>query len=87
MTGSHDLGAQRRVLADGRRVALRRAVPSDAPRLTLLGSEFDGDGGRVALDDRGRIVGHASRATAPIVVKDWVGSGLAPLLAGHTSEN
>ena len=85
MTGTHDLGTQRRGLDDGRRVTLRHAVPSDAPRLTLVGSEFDGDDGRVALDDHGRIVGHAGRTGAPIVVDDWVGSGLATLLARHTS--
>jgi hypothetical protein len=87
VTRTHDLGTQRHVLDDGRRVTLRHAVPSDAPRLTLLGSEFDGDDGRVALDDHGRIVGHAGHAAAPIVADDWVGSGLAPLLAGHTSDN
>jgi hypothetical protein len=85
VTCTHDLGTQRRVLDDGRRVTLRHAVPSDAPRLTLLGSEFDGDDGRVALDDHGRIVGHAGHAGAPIVVDEWLGSGLATLLACHTS--
>jgi hypothetical protein len=84
---THELGTHRRVLDDGRRVTLRHAVPSDAPRLTLLGSEFDGDDGRVALDDHGRIVGHAGHTAEPIVADDWVGSGLAPLLAGHTSDN
>jgi hypothetical protein len=83
VTGTHDLGTRRRVLDDGRQVTLRHAVPSDAPRLTLLGSQFDGEDGRVALDDHGRIVGHAGQATAPIVRDDWVGSGLEPLLACH----
>jgi hypothetical protein len=87
VTGTHDLGTQRRVLDDGRRVTLRHAVPFDAPRLTLLGSEFDGDDGRVALDDHGRIVGHAGHTAAPIIVDDWAGSGLAPLLARSTSDN
>ena len=83
MTGTHDLGTRRRVLDDGRQVTLRHAGPSDAPRLTLFGSQFDGEDGRVALDDHGRIVGHAGQATAPIVRDDWVGSGLEPLLACH----
>jgi hypothetical protein len=87
VTRTHHLGTQRRVLDAGRRVTLRHAVPSDAPRLTLLGSEFDGRDGRVALDDHGRIGGHAGHTAAPIVVDDWVGSGLAPLLTGHTSDN
>jgi hypothetical protein len=81
VTGTPDLGTRRRVLDDGRQVTLRHAVPSDAPRLTLFGSEFDGDDGRVALDDHGRIVGHAGHAAAPVVRDGWAGSGLEPLLA------
>jgi hypothetical protein len=81
VTGTHDLGTRHCVLDDGRRVTLRHAVPFDAPRLTLLGSEFDGDDGRVALDDHGSIVGHAGHAAAPIILDDWAGSGLEPLLA------
>lgn len=61
VTDTHDLGTRHRILDDGRRVTLRHAVPFDAPRLTLLGSEFDGDDGRVALDDRGKFRGR--RAT------------------------
>jgi hypothetical protein len=86
MIRAHDLGTQRCVLDDGRPVTVRHAVLSDAPRLTLLGSEFDGDDGRVALDAHGRIVGHAACTAAPIVRDDWAGSGLESLLAGHTSE-
>jgi hypothetical protein len=85
MTSTHRLDAELRVLDDGRRVTLRHAVPSDAPRLALLGSEFDGEGGRVALDDHGTIVGHAGRASGPVVGEEWMGSGLAPLLAGPSA--
>jgi hypothetical protein len=82
MTSTHRLDAELRVLNDGRRVTLRHAVPSDAPRLALLGSGFDGPSGRVALDDHGTIVGHVGLASGPVVLDGWMGSGLAPLLAG-----
>jgi hypothetical protein len=52
------------------------------PGLALLGSEFDGPSGRVALDDHGTIVGHVGLASGPVVLDGWMGSGLAPLLAG-----
>jgi hypothetical protein len=86
VTTAHDLHTQLRVLADGRRVTLRHAVPSDAPRLTLLGSEFDGGDGCVALDDHGTIVGHAGRASSPIIASGWMDSGLRVLLTGQSSE-
>jgi hypothetical protein len=73
MTSTHRLDAELRVLNDGRRVTLRHAVPSDAPRLAS---------GRVALDDHGTIVGHVGLASGPVVLAGWMGSGLAPLLAG-----
>jgi hypothetical protein len=80
MTSAHRIDSQLRVLDDGRRITLRRAVPSDAPRLALIGSEFDGADGRVALDDHGTIVAHAGHASTPVVLDEWIGSGLAPLL-------
>jgi hypothetical protein len=69
------------VLDDGRRVTLRHAVPSDAPRLTLLDADFDRNGGLVALDDHGAIVGYAGAASGLAVSDDWTESGLAALLA------
>jgi hypothetical protein len=59
MSCAHRLDSQLRVLRDGRRVTIRHAVPSDAPRLVLLGSAFASERDRVALDDHGTIVGHA----------------------------
>ena len=80
MTCVHRIDTELRVLDDGRRITLRHAVPSDAPRLALIGSEFDGVDGRVALDDHGTIVGHAGPASGTVVLDEWIGSGLAPLL-------
>jgi hypothetical protein len=74
---------QLRVLGDGRRVTLRNAVPSDAPRLTLLGADFDGERGLVALDDHGAIVGHVGVASGLAVSDGWTESGLAALLAAR----
>jgi hypothetical protein len=85
VTSAHGLDAQHRVLEDGRRVTLRHAVPSDAPRLTLLGAEFDGVDGHVALDDHGRIVGHAGRAGSSVISDGWIESELRVLLADHSS--
>ena len=79
---THRLDSQPRVLRDGRRVTLRHAVPSDAPRLVLLGSAFAGEADRVALDDHGTIVGHAAGTSQPVLSDDWLGSELAALLAG-----
>lgn len=80
-TPNRTLHSQHRVLDDGRRVTLRHSVPSDAPRLTFLDAEFDGEGGLVALDDHGAIVGHAGVASGLAVSDGWTESGLAALLA------
>lgn len=81
-TSARTLHTQLRVLGDGRRVTLRNAVPSDAPRLTLLGAEFDREGGLVALDDHGAIVGHLGVVSGLALLDGWIDSGLAALLAG-----
>jgi hypothetical protein len=61
-------------------------VPSDAPRLTLLGAELDAERGLVALDDRGAIVGHVG-ATSNLAVSDGrTESGLALLLTNQSRE-
>lgn len=73
------------VLDDGRRITLRRAVPSDAPRLGPLCAEFDGEGGLVALDDHGTIVGYAGGASGLAVSDGWIDSGLAALLVDASS--
>src|SRR6185312_3993696 len=84
---THRLDSQIRVLDDGRRVTLRHAVPSDAPRLVLLlGSAFASEDGRVALDDHGIIVGHVVGTSEPVVSEAWLESELAVLLAGPRSE-
>src|SRR6185312_5527239 len=78
---------QIRVLDDGRRVTLRHAVPSDAPRLVLLlGSAFASEDDRVALDDHGIIVGHVVGTSEPVVSEAWLESELAVLLADPRSE-
>jgi len=58
-------------LDDGRLVAVRRAVPSDAPALSLLGADVD-HADVVALDDHGAIVGHAGIASGVAVVDGWL---------------
>jgi hypothetical protein len=68
-------------LDDGREVAVRRAVPSDAPALSLLDADVDCVGGLVALDDHGDIVGHTGLASGVAVVDGWSESGLAAVLA------
>jgi hypothetical protein len=68
------------VLSDGRRVSLRHAVPSDAPRLTLLGIDYELGDGRVAVDDHGMIVAYAAGGRRVAVTADWVDSGLDVLL-------
>ncbi len=81
------LSTRDRMLPDGRRVTLRRAVPSDAPRLTCLGSRNTAWGCElVALDDHGTIVGHATSATDIAVVSDWTWSGLRAVLAREVEE-
>jgi len=83
---THRLNRQIRVLDDGRRVTLRHAVPSDAPRLVLLGSAFASEADRVALDDHGAIVGHVVGTSEPVVSDEWLESELAVLLSGPSSE-
>ena len=65
-------------LPDGRRVTVRRAVPSDAPRLVAIGVAARGDG-LVVLDDHGAIVGHAAPGRLSIAER-WMGSGLDEML-------
>jgi hypothetical protein len=67
------------VLVDGRTVALRHTVPSDAPRLSVtFGPSHDVMWGRdvVAFDDHGAIVGYASAAGDVAVVPGWQDAGL-----------
>ena len=73
--------ARHHVLDDGRLVTVRRAVPSDAPALSLLDADVAPGHGIVALDDHGAIVGHAGLASAVVVVDSWSESGLAAVLA------
>jgi hypothetical protein len=82
------LSTRDRHLPDGRRVTLRRAVPSDAPRLASLGGDPKAAWGceLVALDDHGTIVGHAASATAITVARDWTWSGLRAVLAREVEE-
>jgi hypothetical protein len=77
------LGTRIRSLPDGRSVTVRRAVPSDAPRLVYLGGGPDAAWGceLVALDVRGTVVGHAVSPTKVMVATPWVASGLDELLA------
>jgi hypothetical protein len=86
MTWAEGLDSEFHVLRDGRRVTVRHAVPSDAPRLTLLGID-DGLGvGRVALADHGTIVAYAAPARRVFVADGWLHSGLATLLTSSISE-
>jgi hypothetical protein len=78
---THRLDSQTRVLRDGRRVTLRYAVPSDAPRLVPLGSAYASEADRIALDDHGTIVGHMVGTSEPVVSDGWLESELAILLA------
>jgi hypothetical protein len=82
------LSTRDRRLADGRRVMLRRAVPTDAPRLACLGSDPHAAWGceLVALDDHGTIVGHAVSPTDIVVAEDWTWSGLRGVLAREVEE-
>ena len=82
------LWTHERELPDGRRVTVRRAVPSDAPRLAALGSDTSASWGceLVALDDHGAIVGHAVSAAQILVAPDWRRSGLRDLLASDAEE-
>jgi hypothetical protein len=82
------LSTRDRHLQDGRRVTLRRAVPSDAPRLACLGADPNAAWGceLVALDDHGTIVGPASSPSAIVVAADWTWSGLRAVLAREVEE-
>ena len=73
--------ARHHLLDDGRLVTVRRAVPSDAPALSLLDADVARGHGIVALDDHGAIVGHAGLASSVVVVDSWSESGLAAVLA------
>jgi hypothetical protein len=66
------------LLADGRTVALRRAVPSDAPRISVAFGSRDVRWGRdaVAFDDHGRLVGLATSALDVAIAPGWAGCGL-----------
>lgn len=75
------LNTRSQVLDDGRRVTLRRAVPSDAPRLACLGADFDDGDALVALDDHGAIVGYATATSGVAVATGWATSGLSTVLA------
>jgi hypothetical protein len=82
------LSTRNRDLPDGRRITLRRAVPSDAPRLACLGADPNAAWGYelVALDDHGAIVGHASSPSEIVVAPDWTWSGLRAVLAREVEE-
>ena len=67
-------------LLDGRRVTIRHAVPSDAPRLTSLVGAEPSVHDVIALDDHGAIVALAGFAAATAVAEAWAASGLASLL-------
>jgi hypothetical protein len=69
------------VLPDGRRVTVRRAVPSDLPRLGDLGPDRGIAWGLevVAIDDHGSIVGLAVSADEVFVAPGW--TALRSLLA------
>jgi hypothetical protein len=82
------LSSRDRLLPDGRRVTLRRGVPSDAPRLACIGIDPSTAWGceLVALDDHGSIVGHAASASEITVAADWTWSGLRGVLAREVEE-
>jgi len=86
---SRALCTRDRVLADGRRVTLRRGVPSDEPRLELaFGPARDATWGvdLIALDDHGEVVGHVCSAADVFVDPDWRDCGLDALLARELEE-
>jgi len=83
LTFAHrSLETQVELLADGRTVALRHAVPSDAPRISVAFGSRDIRWGRdaVAFDDHGRLVGLAVPTLTVTVAPGWEDSGLEPLL-------
>lgn len=82
------LGTRLRDLPDGRSVTVRRAVPSDAPRLVFLGGGPESAWGceLVALDTRGTVIGHAVSSTEVLVAPAWRSSGLSLVLAHELEE-
>ena len=66
------------LLADGRNVTLRHAVPSDAPRISVEFGARDVRWGHdaVAFDDHGRLVGVAASAADAAIAPGWAGCGL-----------
>jgi hypothetical protein len=82
------LGTRLRNLPDGRCVTVRRAVPSDAPRLVYLGGGPESAWGceLVALDARGTVIGHAVAPTRVTVAPAWRSSGLSDVLAHELQE-
>jgi hypothetical protein len=80
---SRALGTRERVLTDGRRVTIRHAVPSDAPRIAIaFETSRDATWGfdLVACDDHGAVVGHVRSTKDLAIVRAWTGSGLDSLL-------
>jgi hypothetical protein len=67
-------------LPDGRRIMVRHAVPSDAPRLAWLTDADPSGDDLVAIDDHGAIVGWAQWGAGARVAAPWRTSGLRPLL-------
>jgi hypothetical protein len=82
------LGTRLRDLPDGRNVTVRRAVPSDAPRLVYLGGGPGRARGRelVALDARGTVIGHAVAPSRVTVAPAWRSSGLSDVLSHELQE-
>lgn len=72
-------------LPDGRRVTIRHAVPSDAPRLVSLSSEPIAMRDVITCDDRGEAVGRAGEAVGVEIADDWTASGLDRLLERELS--
>jgi hypothetical protein len=78
------------LLVDGRRVTLRRVVPSDAPRIAMaFGGCRDTVWGTdlIAFDDHGAVVGHAASRADVATAQGWGESGLATLLAHELRED
>jgi hypothetical protein len=82
------LGTRVRDLPDGRSVTVRRAVPSDAPRLVYLGGGPERAWGCefVALDARGTVIGHAVAPSRVTVAPAWRSSGLSDVLTHELQE-
>jgi len=73
-------------LPDGRRVTIRHAVPSDAPRLAVVGGDEPRERDVIALDDHGAVVGRARTDEATEIATAWRGSGLAGALERELDE-